>query len=261
MARATPTGTPVNRTIRTVSSVAVECRHDDIAVHIESRRRKNGTVGRKYDDDIIVLNINNNYGIEFVRNNAFNSRNIIKGEKCNLFINLFIFENLYHARYFLKNRYLKVIPCKLLINILMVTKPPATTTNITLFHTYFDNFDLKKNAKLMSLRWFCIVDPSKTFWDDPKMYVDDPGLDTLLSLTVDELLPCDGQDDETSYDDEDSKGNLPDTQRPRQPDRPSDVKQVLECTYPNCDKTYLKPSHLKVNNYYQLFLVRDWCCA
>lgn len=55
-----------------MSSVAVECRHDDIAVHIESRRRKNGTVGRKYDDDIIVLNINNNYGIDFARNIAFN---------------------------------------------------------------------------------------------------------------------------------------------------------------------------------------------
>ncbi|XP_060859568.1 Krueppel-like factor 15 [Metopolophium dirhodum] len=99
----------------------------------------------------------------------------------------------------------------------------------------------------MGLLDFCIVDPSKTFWDDPKMYLDDPGLDTLLSLTADELLPCNDQDDETSYDDEDSKGNLPDTQRPRQPDRPSDVKQVLECTYPNCDKTYLKPSHLKVH--------------
>lgn len=89
------------------------------------------------------------------------------------------------------------------------------------------------------------------------MYVDDPGLETLLSLTADELLPCDDQDDEVRQDndDEDSKGNSPDTQRPRQPDRPSEVKQVLECTYPNCDKTYLKPSHLKVNNYCQLFVV------
>ncbi|XP_022177825.1 Krueppel-like factor 15 [Myzus persicae] len=92
---------------------------------------------------------------------------------------------------------------------------------------------------------FCIVDPSKTFWDDPKMYLDDPGLDTLLSLTVDELLPCNGQEGETA--DDDSKGNLPDIQRPWQEDRSSDVKQVLECTYPNCDKTYLKPSHLKVH--------------
>ncbi|KAL5238453.1 hypothetical protein ACI65C_005863 [Semiaphis heraclei] len=99
-------------------------------------------------------------------------------------------------------------------------------------------------AKMVLLD-FCIVDPSKTFWDDPKMYLDDPGLDTLLSLTADELLPCNDQEGETvgDYRNED----LLDAESPRQQDKPSDVKQVLECTYPNCDKTYLKPSHLKVH--------------
>jgi len=77
------------------------------------------------------------------------------------------------------------------------------------------------------------------------MYLDDPGLDTLLSLTTDELLSCNSQEGETAYDD--SNGDLLDRESPRQQDKPSDVKQVLECTYPNCDKTYLKPSHLKVN--------------
>ncbi|KAE9524261.1 hypothetical protein AGLY_015300 [Aphis glycines] len=102
----------------------------------------------------------------------------------------------------------------------------------------------------MILMDFCINDPSKTFWDDPKMYVDDPGLDTLLSLTVEELLPCNDQDDVTvscdDCDESSKRQNMKETQKPKQQDKLNEVKHVLECTYPNCDKTYLKPSHLKV---------------
>jgi len=98
---------------------------------------------------------------------------------------------------------------------------------------------------------FCINDPSQTFWDDPKMYVDDPGLDTLLSLTADELLPCNDQDDVTvscdECDESSIRQNIKEIQKPKQQDKLNEVKHVLECTYPNCDKTYLKPSHLKVN--------------
>ncbi|XP_026820019.1 Krueppel-like factor 5 [Rhopalosiphum maidis] len=100
----------------------------------------------------------------------------------------------------------------------------------------------------MVLMDFYINDPSKTFWDDPKMYVDDPGLDTLLSLTADELLPCNGQDVVTVDSDDSSKRqNVTESQKSKQQDKSNEVKQVLECTYPNCDKTYLKPSHLKVH--------------
>uniref|UniRef100_A0A2S2NLD9 Krueppel-like factor 15 n=1 Tax=Schizaphis graminum TaxID=13262 RepID=A0A2S2NLD9_SCHGA len=100
----------------------------------------------------------------------------------------------------------------------------------------------------MVLMDFYINDPSKTFWDDPKMYVDDPGLDTLLSLTTDELLPCNDQDGVTVDSDDSSKRqNVTESQSPKQQDKSNEVKQVLECTYPNCDKTYLKPSHLKVH--------------
>jgi len=51
---------------------SVDTTSNGIAVHIESRRRKNGTAGRKYADDIILNINNNNYGIELARNNAFN---------------------------------------------------------------------------------------------------------------------------------------------------------------------------------------------
>ncbi|VVC44763.1 Hypothetical protein CINCED_3A012673 [Cinara cedri] len=98
----------------------------------------------------------------------------------------------------------------------------------------------------------CVIDdPSKTFWDDPNMYVDDPGLDTLLSLTTDELLSC------GSWTDTDVSvvlDNKSDTQprpagrrRNRRTPRADDNKSPLPCTYPNCTKSYLKPSHLKVH--------------
>lgn len=87
-------------------------------------------------------------------------------------------------------------------------------------------------------------DPSKTFWDDPKMYIDDPGLDTLLSLTTDELLLCqDPTMDELNEADEDVS---PQKER-HQTDKSNDGKHALQCAYPNCDKSYFKPSHLKVN--------------
>lgn len=89
---------------------------------------------------------------------------------------------------------------------------------------------------------FCINDPSKTFWDDPNMYVDDPGLDTLLSLTTDELLLCNSENATVAETNSDQDGNPLNEQR----DKMNDGKQVLVCMYPNCDKTYLKPSHLKV---------------
>lgn len=66
-----------------------------IAVHIESRLGKNGTIGRKYDDDIIILNINNNYGIEFARNNPFNLNTVeifLKNRKKFTLLYLSLFE-------------------------------------------------------------------------------------------------------------------------------------------------------------------------
>jgi len=125
---------------------------------------------------------------------------------------------------------------------------------------------------------FCVDDPSKTFWDDPNMYVDDPGLDTLFSLTADQLLssssnenaiitlPDDDDDDDDENDNDDDndydddqhrqrdEGNNGGQQRngrmrqrkcKRNADKHTQVQLV--CAYPNCDKSYLKPSHLKAS--------------
>uniref|UniRef100_A0A2S2QH85 C2H2-type domain-containing protein n=1 Tax=Sipha flava TaxID=143950 RepID=A0A2S2QH85_9HEMI len=102
---------------------------------------------------------------------------------------------------------------------------------------------------------FCVDDPSKTFWDDPNMYVDDPGLDILLSLTTDEFLLCSNQDAsvaEVNDDPELTDGSPQNEQQQQQQQQQqnksnNDGKQALICMYPNCDKSYLKPSHLKVN--------------
>lgn len=81
------------------------------------------------------------------------------------------------------------------------------------------------------------------------MYVDDPGLDTLLSLTSDEFLLCSGEDALAAVgnNDPDLSGGSP-RNKQLQLDKSNDGKQALMCMYPNCDKSYLKPSHLKVNS-------------
>ncbi|XP_050439983.1 Kruppel-like factor 2 [Adelges cooleyi] len=96
---------------------------------------------------------------------------------------------------------------------------------------------------------FQIDDPSETFWDDPTMYVDDPGLDTLLALTTDQLLMCGDHCQDDVY-----GGEKPQQLHCRIMDTPTktdsvktDSKLPLTCLYPNCDKSYAKPSHLKVH--------------
>lgn len=87
------------------------------------------------------------------------------------------------------------------------------------------------------------------------MYVDDPGLDTLLSLTTDQLLSCTGGTDTAAIiasvvSDDDVQSSPPPTvgrRRNRRTPKSDDDKQLLPCTYPNCNKSYLKPSHLKVS--------------
>lgn len=105
---------------------------------------------------------------------------------------------------------------------------------------------------------FCINDPSKTFWDDPKMYIDDPGLETLLSLTTDELLLC---QDSTINEYNDSEKDKSLQKERHQLDKSNDGKHALQCTYPNCDKSYFKPSHLKVivkNYFYSKYTYVLW---
>lgn len=95
----------------------------------------------------------------------------------------------------------------------------------------------------------CIDDPSKTFWDDPKMYVDDPGLETLLSLTTEDLLLCNNQDLTTVAIQNESDSKNTNSKIEQQLDKINDGKQALVCMYPNCEKSYLKPSHLKASKY------------
>lgn len=80
------------------------------------------------------------------------------------------------------------------------------------------------------------------------MYVDDPGLDTLLSLTNEELLLCNNQDLTTiaTQNELDSKDR--NSKNEQQLEKINDGKHALVCMYPNCEKSYLKPSHLKASN-------------
>lgn len=93
-------------------------------------------------------------------------------------------------------------------------------------------------------------DPSKTFWDDPKMYVDDPGLESLLSLTDGELLSCEGQPQvqvQVAAAGASGRGCEKTRQKFAGTPQTADGKPILACEYPNCDKSYTKPSHLKVS--------------
>lgn len=101
----------------------------------------------------------------------------------------------------------------------------------------------------------CVDDPSKTFWDDPKMYVDDPGLDSLLLLTADELLSCNGQPEAIAAAPPSDGGREAKDEGSQTDPRPAgnDGKPTLVCEYPNCDKSYTKPSHLKVSRSFSIF--------
>ncbi|XP_050529729.1 Krueppel-like factor 15 [Daktulosphaira vitifoliae] len=89
---------------------------------------------------------------------------------------------------------------------------------------------------MVLLEEFWIDNPNETFWDDPTMYVDDPGLDNLLSITTDELLYTDNEETLSDI-----------LQDPEEIHFNKAEKLPLTCLYPNCDKSYAKPSHLKVH--------------
>lgn len=109
-----------------------------------------------------------------------------------------------------------------------------------------------KNIRLSFGAQFRIDDPSKTFWDDPNMYLDNADLDTLLSLSKDELLLGNNPDDtlvEAIDSDPNGKRGEKQWEVPNQSrsGKTNDWgKQVFACVYPNCSRSYRKPSHMKV---------------
>lgn len=103
----------------------------------------------------------------------------------------------------------------------------------------------------------CVYDPSQTFWDDPNMYVEDPGLEALLSLPNEEFIVRNNQIVTTDFnpDDQNGKNENPNTEQT------NDGKLTQQmCMYPNCGKSFMRESLLKASNIvvHSIFYFYNW---
>lgn len=77
------------------------------------------------------------------------------------------------------------------------------------------------------------------------MYVEDPGLESLLALANEELLVCNNQDVTITENLDHHTGKMT---NPKNEQR-NEVKLTPQmCMYPNCKKSFFKPSLLKASN-------------